>query len=81
MLNLKEKVLFALMMSACMAFIMSGVMTYVHFGFYESFISKWLHSFGVAYMIAFPCVLLLAPLNRKIVDVILKKGRNQDATI
>lgn len=69
---MKERVLFAFMMSGCMALMMSGIMTYFHFGIHATFISKWLHSFLVAYLIAFPCVLVLAPLNHKIVGVIIK---------
>jgi Protein of unknown function (DUF2798) len=59
--------LFAFFMSLLMAFLMSGVLTAIHLGFTPRFIAQWLHSFVLALPIAFPSILVIAPVVRKIV--------------
>jgi hypothetical protein len=54
-------------MSLLMAFLMSGVLTVIHLGFTSRFIVQWLNSFVLAWPIAFPSILLIAPIVRKIV--------------
>jgi Protein of unknown function (DUF2798) len=43
-----------------MAFIMSGVLTAIFDGF-DNFIASWMFGFPIAWPIAFPAVLLIAP--------------------
>jgi hypothetical protein len=62
-----SNLLFAFFMSVLMAFLMSGVLTAIHLGITPHFIAQWLHSFVLAWPIAFPSILLLAPIVRKIV--------------
>jgi hypothetical protein len=50
-----------------MAFIMSGVLTAIHRGF-ENFISNWMFGFVIAWPIAFPAVLVIAPRVRRVVQ-------------
>jgi hypothetical protein len=59
--------LFAFFMSILMAFLMSGVLTAIHLGITPHFIAQWLHSFVLAWPIAFPSIILIAPAVRKIV--------------
>lgn len=63
---MKAQLLFSFMMSGCMALIMSGTMTFLHVGMDPLFFAKWLRAFSIAYAIAFPLVLILAPLLRKV---------------
>jgi hypothetical protein len=62
-----SNLLFALFMSLSMAFIMSGVLTAIYHGF-EDFISNWMYGFSVAWPIAFPAVLVIAPRVRRVVQ-------------
>ena len=66
---MKEKMLFALIMSGCMAFTMSGVMTFLNIGLIPDFFTKWMNGFLIAYAIAFPLVITISPLIRKLVHV------------
>lgn len=61
-----QPLLFAGFMSGFMAFCMSGLLTLVNLGWVEGFFGKWLHGFLIAWPIAFPLVLLFAPLTRKL---------------
>jgi Protein of unknown function (DUF2798) len=61
-----SNLLFAFFMSVLMALLMSGVLTAIHLGF----VTQWLHSFVLAWPIAFPSILLIAPIVRKIVTKI-----------
>jgi len=51
-------------MSLIMAYIMSGVLTAIFHGFADLF-SSWLRGFVIAWPIAFPAVLVIAPLVRR----------------
>ena len=64
---MKEKLLFTLIMSGCMAFTMSGIMTYLNLGVTPNFVSKWMQSFIIAYGVAFPLVLIISPIIGKLV--------------
>jgi hypothetical protein len=59
--------LFAFVMSLLMAFLMSGVLTAVFVGVDGQFIAHWMNGFIHAWPIAFPAILVVAPLVRKIV--------------
>ena len=61
-----QPLLFALFMSCFMAFCMSGILTLVNLGWVEGFVRYWARGFLVAWPIAFPLVLLFAPLTRKL---------------
>lgn len=64
--------LFALFMSLFMSFLMSGVLTLVNLGPVPGFVRLWLHAFGVAWVIAFPCALVVTPLVRCIVTALTR---------
>jgi hypothetical protein len=66
---------FAFFMSMMMAFIMSAILTFVNLGAVPDFISRWLHAFAVAWACAFPTVLLVAPIARKIVAKIVQPAQ------
>jgi hypothetical protein len=69
--------LFAFFMSLLMAFLMSGVLTAIHLGFTPHFVAQWLHSFILAWPIAFPSILLIAPIVRKIVVKLTEQALKQ----
>ncbi|MFA7349116.1 MAG: DUF2798 domain-containing protein [Methylotenera sp.] len=61
---------FAFTMSLLMALIMSGVLTALFAGIDHQFISHWLRAFIHAWPIAFPAILIIAPIVKKIVGLI-----------
>jgi membrane protease YdiL (CAAX protease family) len=60
-------VLFAFLMSFLMALLMSSVLTAVFAGIDHQFITNWMNGFIRAWPIAFPAVLIIAPIVRKMV--------------
>ncbi len=54
-------------MSLLMAFIMSGVLTALFAGINKQFFSHWMSAFIHAWPVAFPSVLLVSPIVRKVV--------------
>lgn len=53
-----------------MSFFMSGVMTLVNTGFDTGFFLRWIGSFSIGYVVAYPAALLAMPIARRIVDKI-----------
>jgi len=56
----------ALLLSGFMSFIMSGIITLINLGFVENFLEIWFHAWIIAYAIAFPSILLVFPIARKL---------------
>ncbi len=56
-------------LSIMMSFIISGVATVRALGWVEGFVGKWMGAWGISWLIAFPTVLVVFPLVRKIVAV------------
>ncbi len=59
-------IVFAFFMAMLMAFVMSAVLTLVNLGFVADFFSRWMKAFAVAWVCAFPAVMVMAPLARKL---------------
>ena len=59
--------LFAFIMSVLMATLMTCIVTLKLTGLNAGFFIRWLHAFLTAWPIAFPAILLLAPITRKLV--------------
>lgn len=65
-------VLFALMMSACTALIVSGVIIYLRLQPHVDFIKVWLGAFITAWPIVFVAILIIAPLVNKLLNLIVE---------
>lgn len=61
--------LFAVFMAASMSGIMSLLLTLLNVGT-RAIPWQWLHNWGIAFVIALPCILLLAPIGRRLVTKI-----------
>jgi hypothetical protein len=66
--------LFALIMSLLMAAIMSGIITAVNRGLAPGYLLAWGRSFAIAWPIAFPLILVLAPRVRAFVERVARGG-------
>jgi hypothetical protein len=67
-----SNVLFVLMLSGAMAAIMSLAMTIVNTGVDAHLVARWLRSFVIAWIIAFPSAMLLLPPIRRFADSFAK---------
>jgi hypothetical protein len=62
-----EPPLFALLLSGLMSLLVSGVATWNAVGLIDGFSAKWLSAWLGSWAVAFPAVMVVAPLVRKIV--------------
>ena len=64
---MKQKLAFALIMGIITTGIISFTLITVNIGFVERFFGIWLKSWGIAYAVVIPCIILISPLVEKIV--------------
>ncbi|MGF1650144.1 MAG: DUF2798 domain-containing protein [Hyphomicrobiaceae bacterium] len=60
-----EPFVFGLLLSGLMSLITTGIATLYALGFVENLVSVWMTSWLAAWAIAFPSVLIIAPLVRR----------------
>jgi hypothetical protein len=65
-------IMMPLILSSIMCLIISGINTYRYNGYNKMFLSLWMNSWKLSWLIAFPSVLLLLPLAKKIVSMIVE---------
>ncbi|QEL56925.1 DUF2798 domain-containing protein [Chromobacterium paludis] len=61
-----QRLLFSLLMSAAMSFLMTAWVTWLNLGLTSDFLARWFHAFASAWPAAFIAVLLLAPPVQKL---------------
>ncbi|TLP46968.1 MULTISPECIES: DUF2798 domain-containing protein [Cohaesibacter] len=66
-------ILFGLFLSGLMSFIVSGIATYRALGLMDGFMGEWIGSWLSAWAVAFPCVLVVAPIARRLVAFLVVK--------
>ena len=68
-----ENVVFGLLLSAMMSFLVTGIANVMGIGVSDpAFFGKWMRSWGTSWAFAFPVVLFVAPLVRRIVHRLVK---------
>lgn len=65
-------VLFGFVLSALMSFIVSGIAIFRNAGLVDEFLSLWINAWLPSWLIAFPTVLVVAPLARRLVGMLVK---------
>lgn len=65
-------VVFGFVLSALMSFLVSGIATFRNFGLVDDFFGLWIGAWLPSWLIAFPVVLVVAPIARKFVGLIVK---------
>lgn len=65
-------VLFGFILSALMSFLVSGIATFRNAGLVDGFFFIWINAWPPSWAIAFPVVLVVAPIARKLVSVLVK---------
>jgi hypothetical protein len=69
---MKEKIVFALLMGVITTGIISFSLIGINLGFTNNFISIWLKSWVLAYVIVIPAILFIGPKVQKLSDKIVK---------
>lgn len=65
-------VLFGFILSALMSLLVSGIATLRNAGFVDDFLSVWVGAWLPSWLIAFPVVLVVAPIARRLVGLLVK---------
>jgi hypothetical protein len=65
---LKRRIVFALSMGVVTTGIISFVLISINLGFSAGFLAVWLRSWGIAYVVVIPAILLIAPRLQAQVD-------------
>lgn len=60
-------ILLAFFTSLFMSFLMSMVITFINLGLRPDFLERWMGAFGLAFSVAFPAIMLVLPVARKLV--------------
>lgn len=64
-----EHIAFGFLLSCFMSLLISGVATFLAIGFAPNFTSSWLSAWLSSWAIAFPTVLVVAPIVRRILHL------------
>ena len=70
---MKNKIAFALMMGVVTTGIISFTLISVNIGYSEKFLKIWLRSWGMAYLVVIPAILIIGPRIQNLVDKLLKE--------
>ena len=65
-------ILFGFILSALMSFLVSGIATFRNAGLVDGFFNIWVSAWLPSWLIAFPVVLVVAPIARRLVGVLVK---------
>jgi hypothetical protein len=65
---MKQKIIFALLMGIVTTGIISFTLISINIGYSEKFFRIWFRSWGMAYLVVIPAILVIAPPIQKFVD-------------
>ncbi len=65
-------ILFGFLLSALMSFLVSGIATFRNFGLLDGFLGLWISAWLPSWLIAFPVVLVVAPIARRLVGLVVR---------
>lgn len=70
---MKNKIAFALIMGIITTGIISFTLISVNIGYTEKFFRIWLKSWGIAYLVVIPAILIIGPRVQNLVSKLLKE--------
>jgi hypothetical protein len=65
---MKNRIAFAMIMGVITTGIISFTLIAVNIGFTNNFLKTWLRSWGLAYLVVIPAILIIAPFVQNMVD-------------
>lgn len=69
-----SSIVFGLILSGLMSFLVSGISTLRVFGFSDGLFAQWIGAWLPSWLVAFPAVLIVAPITRRLVARLVKPG-------
>ncbi len=69
---MKNKIAFALIMGSITTGLISFTLISINIGFAKSFLQIWLKSWGIAYLVVIPVILIVGPLVQQVVNKYIK---------
>ncbi|MBI3520207.1 MAG: DUF2798 domain-containing protein [Bacteroidetes bacterium] len=70
---MKHKIAFALLMGIVTTGIISFTLISINIGYTNMFWKIWLRSWGIAYLVAIPAILVIGPRIQQLVDALFKE--------
>jgi hypothetical protein len=70
---MKHKIAFAMIMGVITTGIISFVLISVNIGFGDKFLKIWLRSWGMAYLVVIPAMLIIGPQVQRCVNSLFKE--------
>jgi hypothetical protein len=70
---MKHRIAFALIMGVITTGIISFTLISINIGFTARFLTIWLRSWGMAYLVVIPAILVIGPRVQHLVDILLKE--------
>jgi hypothetical protein len=67
-------ILFSFILSIMMSCVVSGIATYNVFGLLDGFFNFWMMAWLKSWLVAFPSILVVAPLTRRLVGKLTKNA-------
>jgi hypothetical protein len=65
---MKQKIAFAMIMGVITTGIISFSLISINIGFNDNFLKIWIKSWGMAYVIVIPAILIIGPRIQKVID-------------
>lgn len=67
-----QHLVFSFFMALLMSCLMSFVITLFNIGFTDNLLSSWLQAWGFAFFVAFPTVVIIGPVVKKLTAAVIK---------
>jgi hypothetical protein len=74
---MKNKIAFALIMGIITTGVISFTVILVNIGFKPKILQIWFKSWGLAYIVAIPTILIIAPRIQLLVDLLFKQNESK----
>jgi hypothetical protein len=72
---MKNRIAFAMIMGVITTGIISFTLVMVNVGFTDNFLKIWLRSWGLAYLVVIPAILIIAPFVQNFVNRLFPLGK------
>ena len=69
-----QPIVFAFFMALLMSGLMSFVVTTFNMGLVSNLVLIWVKAWGVAFFVAFPIIIVVTPIVRKLSDLVLQRS-------
>ncbi|MDG2154358.1 MAG: DUF2798 domain-containing protein [Gammaproteobacteria bacterium] len=73
-----QPIVFSFFMALLMSGLMSLVVTTFNMGLVSNLVVIWLKAWGVAFSVAFPIIIVVTPIVRKLSDLVLRDDSDED---